>query len=244
MLVFRPPVAVAVGVMALAAACASGAVKGTSTQVVARAPDATAQAGPAEVNVDEGSTHAQGIVDLTADKLRLTVTTTSQGTAGPATQLIAIGPDVWSRTAGAAQWAHASGPTGGLLSLPGLVSGDARALVALVRGTTSITPYGGVQVRSFSTIRYDLKTDPQLAARNSPAHAPQLLALAAAVDHTVRLACYVDDHNRIRRIEAAEDLTTATVPTRDDASAVVATVDFIRFGLTDDITPPPPSQVG
>jgi hypothetical protein len=241
---FRPTIAVAAAVMGLAAGCGSGAVKGAATQVVARAPDATAQAGPAQVEVDEGRTHAEGVVNLAADKLRLTVTTTAQGTAGSATQLIAIGPDVWTRTAGAAQWTHASGPAAGLLSLPGLVSGDARALVGLVRGTSSITPYGGVQVRSFSTIRYDLKTDPQLAARNSPADAPQLLALAAAVDHTVRLACYVDDQNRIRRIEAAEDLTTATVPTRDDASAVVATVDFVRFGVADDIAPPPPGQVG
>lgn len=236
---FRPSVAVAV--LALTAACGSSSASGTSSQVVARAPDATTAAGPAEVNVDEGSTHAHGEVDLATDKLRLSVTTTQQGTAGPATEVVAIGPDVWSRVAGQAQWSHSSGPTGGLLSLPGLVSGDVRALVALVRGASSVDPYGGVQVRNFSTLRYDLKTDPQKAAAQSPANAPQLLALAGAVDHTVRLALYVDHDSRIRRIEAPEDFTTTTVATRSDASAVVATVDFIRFGLADDIVPPPPS---
>lgn len=233
-----------VALTGLLSACSSAGPNGSTAQVIQRAPDATVAAGPARVAIDQGSTHATGVVDLGADKLELTVQATSGGTAAPTTQLVAIGTDVWTRTAGAPRWTHVQLPGAGLASLPGIVSGDPRALVALVRGTSTIDPYGGVQVRKESTIRYDLKIDPALATQRAPAEAPELQAVASAVDHTVRLAVYVDGSGRIRRLEAPEDLKLTSPVTRYDGSAVVATVDFLEFGATDAIAPPPADEVG
>lgn len=224
-------------------ACNQPGPTGSTEEVIRRAPDLTVAAGPARISIDQGGTHAEGVVDLRGDRLKVTVTTTAAGGPGPATEVIAVGPDVWSRQRGAAVWSRAQWPAPGLLSLPGVASGDPRSLVALVRGTSDIEPYGGVQVRRVSAIRYDLRTDPQQAARASEAAVPALDALAAAVDHTVRLSCYVDGDGRIRRIDVPEDLKRTTPATRPDGAPVVTTVDFLSFGATDPIAPPPPDQV-
>lgn len=245
------------------AGCGEPGPSGSPSEVIGRAPDATVAAGVARVVIDQGVAHAEGVVDLGAGAVRLTVTTAVRGEAGPPTELVAVGADVWSRRAGTSRWSRRGRSDSGLLSLPGIASGDPRALVALVRGTSEIDPYGGVQVRDVSAIRYDLKTNPLLAAEAAAQAGPQgastersavsparasteasagasaLEALAAAVDHTVWLACYVDGQGRIRRLDAPEDPRLTTPATRPDGSALVATVDFLEFGLAERISPPP-----
>lgn len=224
--------------------CNQPGPSGSAEDVIGRAPDLTVSAGTARISIDQGGTHAEGVVDLGADRLRVTVTTTAAGGSGPTTEVIAVGSDVWSRVGGAAVWSRTSLPDLGLLSLPGVASGDPRSLVALVRGTSDIEPYGGVQVRRVSAIRYDLKADPQQAARAANGVAPALDALAGAIDHTVSLSCYVDGDGRIRRIDAPENLRRTTLATRPDGAPVVTTVDFLSFGVSDQIVPPSPDQVG
>lgn len=214
-----------------AAACGSSPATGKPETIVAAAPQRTVDAGPAAITVDRFGLHAEGVVDLAADAARLTV----KGVSGPDLEVLAVAERTWTRPAGTVTWTLAS-TDGDLLSLPGgLRSGDPRAAVALVRGVSSVSVFGGLQVQSSSTVRYDLKVDPQAAAAQAPAGPKAgLTALAAAVSHTVRVDVYVDDDGRIRRLEVPEDLRTATPTTRIDGNRISATIDFVRFGVPAD----------
>lgn len=99
--------------------------------------------------------------------------------------------------------------------------------------------FGGLQVQAISTIRYDTFSDPFAASQAAgPASAPRLAALAAEVDHTIRIDVYVDV-DRIRRLEVPEDLRSVTPVTRPDTNRVSATIDVVRFGIDPgDLSPP------
>jgi hypothetical protein len=92
--------------------------------------------------------------------------------------------------------------------------------------------FGGLQVQSTSTVRYDVFSDPVAAASASgPASAARLQTLAAQVSHPIRVDVYVDAQRRIRRLEVPEDLLSATPVTRSDTNRISATIDFLRFGV-------------
>lgn len=230
--------------LALAAALAGGACgrttpAGSPTEVVAAAPDATVAAGPAQVTIDRLNMRAEGVVDLARGAARLTVTDAARGT-GPL-EVLAVGEQAWTRPAGTTTWEPADPEASGLLSLPGgLRSGDPRAAVDLVRGASRIDVFGGLQVQSTSTVRYDVFSDPMAASQAAgPAAAPRLAALATAVSHPIRVDVYVDAGRRIRRIEVPEDLLSATPVTRPDTRRVSATIDFTAFGIDPgDLNPP------
>jgi len=207
---------------------------------VAAAPDATVAAGPAQVTIERFNLRAEGVVDLARGAARLTVTDATTPQAAPV-EVLAIGDRTWSRPAGTSQWTPADPEAAGLLSLPGgLRSSDPRAAVDLVRGTSRVVVFGGLQVQAISTIRYDTFTDPLAASQAAgPASAPRLAALAAEVDHTIRIDVYVDVDRRIRRLEIPEDLRSVTPVTRPDSNRVSATIDFVRFGIDPgDLSPP------
>jgi len=226
---------------ALAVGCGRTSPAGVSTDVVAAAPDATVAAGPAQVTVERFGLRAAGVVDLARGAARLTVDdVTSPGTTP--VEVLAIGDRAWTRPAGTQSWTASDPEAAGLLSLPGgLRSGDPRAAVDLVRGATRVTVFGGLQVQSTSTIRYDVFNDPLAASRGAgPASASRLRALAAQVSHPIRVDVYVDGSHRIRRLEVPEDLQSATPVTRPDTNRVSATIDFVRFGVDPgDLSAPP-----
>ncbi|MEO5680833.1 MAG: hypothetical protein ABIS47_14325 [Acidimicrobiales bacterium] len=230
----------AVGVLSLAVACGSSSAEGSPTVVVAAAPAATVAAGPAQVTIERFGLRAEGVVDLARGAVRLTVVDATAPGAAPI-EVLAVGDRGWTRPAGTATWTPSDPEAAGLLSLPGgLRSGDPRAAVDLVRGAARVTVFGGLQVQATSTIRYDVFSDPVAAARSAgPAAAPRLLALGAAVSHTVRVDVYVDAGRRIRRLEVPEDLRSATPVTRPDTNRISATIDFVRFGVDPgDLSPP------
>jgi hypothetical protein len=180
----------------------------------------------ASVAIDRFGLHAEGIVDLAHDAVRLIVKEVSADL-----EVLAVGDRTWTRPVGSPTWTLAAPDD--LLSLPGgLRSGDPRAAVAMVRGASKVTVFGGLQVQETSTVRYDLRVDPQAAAAQAPAGPKaELTALAAAVDHTVRVDVYVDGEGRIRRLEVPEDLRSVTPTTRIDGNRISATIDFLRFGV-------------
>jgi hypothetical protein len=226
----------AAGLALVAAACGTSPAKGKPAEIVAAAPQRTIDAGPAAVVIDRFGLHAEGVVDLARDAVRLTVNEVT----GPDLEVLAVGDRTWTRPAGTTTWtAETAGRD--LLSLPGgLRSGDPRAAVALVRGASKVTVFGGLQVQQTSTVRYDLRVNPQAAAEQAPAGPKaELTELAAAVDHTVRVDVYVDGDGRIRRLEVPEDLRSVTPTTRIDGNRISATIDFLRFGVaTDGLDPP------
>lgn len=203
---------------------------------MAAAPQRTIEAGPAAVTVDRFGLHAVGVVDLARDAVRLTV----QRTGVPDTDVLAVGERAWTRPAGGSTWTLDTGDRP-FLTLPADVrSGDPRAAVALVRGATKVDVFGGLQVQQTSTVRYDLRVDPAGAAAAAPAGPKaDLEALAAAVDHTVRVDVYVDGAGRIRRLEVPEDLVSLTPTTRIDGNRISATIDLVRFGVPGDGLDPP-----
>ena len=213
---------------------------GTPSEVIAAAPDATVAAGPALVTIDRLNLRADGVVDLARGAARLTVTdATARG--GAAVEVLAVGERAWTRPVGSTTGEPADPEAAGLLSLPGgLRSGDPRAVIDLVRGSSRIDVFGGLQVQSTSTVRYDVFSDPMAAAQASgPATAPRLAALGAAVSHPIRVDVYVDVERRIRRVEVREDLRSATPVTRVDLKRVSATIDFTAFGVDPgDLNPP------
>lgn len=213
---------------------------GTPSEVIAAAPDATVAAGPALVTIDRLNLRADGVVDLARGAARLTVTdATARGAA--AVEVLAVGERAWTRPVGSTTWEPADPEAAGLLSLPGgLRSGDPRAVIDLVRGSSRIDVFGGLQVQSTSTVRYDVFSDPMAASQASgPATAPRLAALGAAVSHPIRVDVYVDAERRIRRVEVPEDLRSATPVTRVDLKRVSATIDFTAFGVDPgDLNPP------
>ena len=231
--------AVAVALLSLAG-CGRTSPTGSPTEVVAAAPDATVAAGPAQVTIERFGLRAEGVVDLARAAARLTVTDATTPGALPV-EVLAVGDRVWTRPAGTQGWELGDLEAAGLLSLPGgLRSADPRAAVDLVRGASRVTVFGGLQVQATSTIRYDVFSDPVVAARAAgPATAPRLLALAAQVSHSIRVDVYVDGDRRIRRLEMPEDLRSATPVTRPDTKRVSATIDFVRFGVDPgDLSPP------
>lgn len=231
---------VVMALLALAAGCGRTSPAGSPLEVVAAAPDATVAAGPARVTIDRFGLRAEGVVDLARAAARLTVSDVTARGATPV-EVLAVGERVWTRIVGTPTWTAADAEAGGLLSLPGgLRSADPRAAVDLVRGATRVTVFGGLQVQSTSTIRYDVFNDPVAAARAAgPATAPRLLALAAAVSHSIRVDVYVDSDRRIRRLEVPEDLRSATPVTRPDTNRISATIDFVAFGVDPgDLSPP------
>jgi len=130
---------------------------------VAAAPGATVAAGPAQVTIDRFNLRAEGVVDLARGAARLTVTDASAPGAAPL-EVLAVGERVWSRPVGGTTWSPGEPEASGLISLPGgLRSGDPRAAVDLVRGSSRITVFGGLQVQSTSTVRYDVFSDPVAA---------------------------------------------------------------------------------
>lgn len=222
------------------AGCGRTSPAGSPTEVVAAAPDATVAAGPAQVTIERFGLRAEGVVDLARGAVRLTVTDATSPGATPV-DVLAVGDRVWTRTTGTTSWKPADAEAAGLLSLPGgLRSGDPRAAVDLVRGASRVTVFGGLQVQSTSTIRYDVFNDPIAAARAAgPASAARLQALARQVSHSIRVDVYVDGERRIRRLEVPEDLRSATPVTRPDTNRVSATIDFVRFGVDPgDLSPP------
>ena len=226
--------------LSAAAGCGRTSPQGSPTEVVAAAPDATVAAGPAQVTIERFGLRAEGVVDLARAAARLTVTDASAPGATPV-EVLAVGEQVWTRPSGTQTWVPAGPEGGGLLSLPGgLRSGDPRAAVDLVRGAARVTVFGGLQVQSTSTVRYDVFSDPLAASRAAaPAIAPRLRSLAAQVSHSIRVDVYVDAERRIRRLEVPEDLLSATPVTRPDTNRVSATIDFVRFGVDPgDLSPP------
>jgi len=226
--------------LGLVAACGRTSPAGAPTEVAGAAPGATLAAGPAQVTVERFGLRAEGVVDLARESARLIVTDATARGAAPV-EVLAVGERAWTRPVGAATWTAADPEAAGLLSLPGgLRSGDPRAAVALVGGVNRVTVFGGLQVQSTSTVRYDAFSDPVAAARDAgPATAPRLLALAAEVSHSIRVDVYVDAERRIRRLEVPEDLRSATPVTRPDTNRVSATIDFVRFGVDPgDLSPP------
>ncbi len=226
--------------LGVTAGCGRTSPGGSPTEVVAAAPDATAAAGPAEVNITRRGLQATGVVDLARGAARLTVADVTAPTAVPV-EVLAVGDRTWTRPAGSTTWEPADPEAAGLLSLPaGLRSGDPRAAVDLVRGSSRVSVFGGLQVQATSTVRYDVSSDPLAAAQASgPATSPRLMALAAQVDHTIRVDVYADGDRRIRRLEVPEDLRSATPVTRPDQNRVSTTIDFVRFGVDPgDLSPP------
>lgn len=237
---FGAPTLVLAALVVLAVGCGRTTPGGSPTEVVAAAPDATVAAGPALVTIERFNLRAEGVVDLSRGAARLTVVDASAPGAIPL-EVLAVGERVWSRTVGTGRWVPADPEADGLLSLPGgLRSGDPRSAVDLVRGASRVTVFGGLQVQSTSTVRYDVLSDPLAASQAAgPAAAPRLTALAAQVSHTVRVDVYVDVDRRIRRLEVPEDLRSATPVTRPDTNRVSATIDFVRFGVDPgDLNPP------
>ncbi len=232
--------ALTLALLGLMVACGRTSPTGSPTEVVAAAPGATLAAGPAQVTIERFGLRAEGVVDLARESARLVVTDATARGAAPV-EVLAVGERAWTRPVGAATWTPADPEAAGLLSLPGgLRSGDPRAAVALVGGVNRVTVFGGLQVQSTSTVRYDAFSDPVAAARGAgPATAPRLLALAAEVSHSIRIDVYVDADRRIRRLEVPEDLRSATPVTRPDTNRVSATIDFVRFGVDPgDLSPP------
>lgn len=224
-----------VGVLALG--CGRTTPGGSPTEVIGAAPDATVAAGPAQVTIERFNLRAEGVVDLARGAARLTVTTPRD----PPVEVLAVDDRVWTRPPGSTQWVAADPAAAGLLSLPGgLRSADPRAAVDLVRGTSRVTVFGGLQVQSTSTVRYDTFSDPLAASQKAgPVTAPRLAELARQVSHTIRVDVYVDAERRIRRLEVPEDLLSATPVTRPDLNRVSATIDFVRFGVDPgDLNPP------
>lgn len=232
-----PPIQTRIGVVALAlatlgAGCGRTSPGGSPEDVVAAAPDATVAAGPAQVTIDRLNLRAVGVVDLARGAARLTVTdATAPG--GAAVEVLAVGARAWSRPVGGATWTSSDPEAAGLLSLPGgLRSGDPRSAVDLVRGASRIDVFGGLEVQSISTVRYDVFSDPVAASQAAaPAARPRLAMLAAEVAHPIRIDVYVDMDRRIRRLEVPEDLLSATPVTRSDTRRVSATIDFLAFGV-------------
>jgi len=226
--------------LSLTPGCGRTSPAGSPTEVVSLAPDATVAAGPAQITVERFGLRAEGVVDLARAAARLSVTdATSPGAT--TVEVLAVGERAWTRLAGTQKWTASDPEASGLLSLPGgLRSGDPRAVVDLVRGAARVTVFGGLQVQSTSTIRYDVFNDPLAASRSAgPVSAPRLRALAAQVSHTIRVDVYVDADRRIRRLEVPEDLRSATPVTRPDTNRVSATIDFVRFGVDPgDLSPP------
>jgi len=224
----------------LAAGCGRTTPGGFPTEVVAAAPGATVAAGPAQVTVARSGLQAEGVVDLARGAARLTVTDVTAPGAAPR-EVLAVGERAWSRPAGSRDWEPADPEAAGLLSLPGgLRSSDPRAAVDLVRGASRVVVFGGLQVQSNSTVRYDVFSDPLAASQAAaPASAPRLKALAAQVSHVIRVDVYVDGDGRIRRLEVPEDLRSATPVTRPDTNRVSATIDFVRFGVDPGNLDPP-----
>lgn len=232
--------ALVLAMAALAGGCGRTTPGGSPTEVVAAAPDATVAAGPAQVSIERFNLRAQGVVDLARGAARLTVTDATAPGAIPV-EVLALGPRVWNRPAGTGPWTPTDPEAAGLLSLPGgLRSADPRAAVDLVRGASRVTVFGGLEVQSISTVRYDTFSDPLAASQAAgPASAPRLKALAEQVDHTVRVDVYVDADRRIRRLEIPENLRSVTPVTRPDLNRVSATIDFLRFGIDPgDLSPP------
>lgn len=217
---------------AVATGCGRTSPGGSPTEVVAAAPDATVAAGPARVTIERFNLRAEGVVDLARGAARFTVTDATARGAIPV-EVLAVGDRAWTRPVGTGPWEPADPEAAGLLSLPGgLRSGDPRAAIDLVRGSSRVSVFGGLQVQATSTVRYDVFSDPSAAARAAgPAAAPRLAALAAQVSHPIRVDVYVDGDRRIRRLEVPEDLRSATPVTRPDLNRVSATIDFVRFGI-------------
>ena len=231
--------ALTLALMASVAGCGRTTPGGSPTEVVAAAPDATVAAGPAQVTINRFNLRAEGVVDLARGAARLTVTDAT-ARAIPL-EVLAVGEQVWTRPVGSTSWAPADPEAAGLLSLPGeLRSADPRAAVDLVRGSSRVTVFGGLQVQATSTVRYDVFSDPLAAAQAAaPASAGRLRALASQVAHPIRVDVYVDAERRIRRLEVPEDLRSATPVTRPDTNRISATIDFVRFGVDPgDLTPP------
>ena len=231
--------ALTLALMASVAGCGRTTPGGSPTEVVAAAPDATVAAGPAQVTINRFNLRAEGVVDLARGAARLTVTDAT-ARAIPL-EVLAVGELVWTRPVGSTSWAPADPEAAGLLSLPGeLRSADPRAAVDLVRGSSRVTVFGGLQVQATSTVRYDVFSDPLAAAQAAaPASAGRLRALASQVAHPIRVDVYVDAERRIRRLEVPEDLRSATPVTRPDTNRISATIDFVRFGVDPgDLTPP------
>lgn len=208
--------------------------------MVAAAADATLAAGPVQVTIARFGLLADGVLDLARGAVRLTVTDSKAPGAAPI-EVLAVGDRAWSRPVGGTTWIQADPEASGLLSLPGgLRSADPRAAVDLVRGASRVRVFGGLQVQSTSTVRYDVYSDPMAASRASgPASAARLAVLAGQVDHPVRVDVYVDVDRRIRRLEVPEDLRSATPVTRTDTNRISATIDFLRFGVdAGDLAPP------
>lgn len=232
--------ALALALVSVGVGCGSSTPGGSPTEIVAAAPDATVNAGPVQITIDRLNLRAVGVVDLVKGAARLTVTDATTPLAAPV-EVLAVGDRVWTRPVGSGTWVVADLEATGLLSLPGgLRSADPRTAVDLVRGSSRVRVFGGLEVQSASTIRYDVFSDPLAASvAANAASAPRLAALAAKVSHPIRIDVYVDAERRIRRLEVPEDLLSATPVTRPDTNRVSATIDFLRFGVDPgDLNPP------
>jgi len=146
----------------------------------------------------------------------------------------------WGRPAGTSQWTPADPEAAGLLSLPGgLRSSDPGPPATWCEAPAGWWCSAASRYRPSRRSATTTFSDPFAASQAAgPASAPRLAALAAEVDHTIRIDVYVDV-DRIRRLEVPEDLRSVTPVTRPDTNRVSATIDFVRFGIDPgDLAPP------
>ncbi|HZQ29136.1 MAG TPA: hypothetical protein VFA94_15670 [Acidimicrobiales bacterium] len=189
----RPFLSLTVAALVLLAGCGNrdtSGPQGDPTAIVHGAAGHTVAAGRAQVAIaGPGGFHAEGSVNLATRQGRMLV-----GVPGQSDVAVDPGPP----------------PT----TLPEPVRRveytDPSAMLALLRSATKVDPYGGVQVRSVGTIRYDV-----------------------TIDHggtRFYANVYVDSEGRCRRIEVPEDRHEPRPSDRAPFLARIITIDFVSFG--------------
>jgi hypothetical protein len=186
--------------------------KGDPAAVVAGAVDKTLSAGVAQLSVNgPDGLLADGTVDLAHRSGRLFVRVPGQ----PPVEV-------------------APGPPPPTLPPPArkIEFTDPPGLLALLRGATRVVPYGGVQVRSVGTIRYDVVIDLDLAASRAATPAERTSLEQARADlgrATFYANVFVDTEGRLRRIEIPADRKEPRPTDRASFLPRVITVDFVSF---------------
>jgi hypothetical protein len=250
---------------------APAALRGTPEQVVRAAADRTVSVGSAHVAVSVGADlYGTGTVDWKGARATFSFARTgAQAHLGDHFEVVADGAEEWLR---------AEGGTGGL---PGTsaqqpwIDGSPRAVtarayqrvdpldtvlirpwlgtdVALLRGATKVTSYGGEEIRGVSTYRYTFDVDLSAAiAASPPSDRPALQAAADAIGPVLWPAdVWLDSQGRVRALQMAENPfahTTTTKPnllvTQDGNYLALTNIQFYDFGAPATIASPPANQV-
>jgi hypothetical protein len=233
------------------------AAEGTPAEAepVVQAVDATIAEGSASVTtvvaVDSAEfsdrLESTGVVDFTGDRRQLDMTTEG----GDVTAILSADGILLGLGDGAG-WVELDpsalqGTPLEAYALSTIPLQDPSVNLALLRGATSDTSEGGTEdVDGESTTRYSVVVDVERAAAQADEGTRASLdaiAAQAGADATIPMEVWIDESDRIRRIEHRSDLGETALVETDTEGTIEVTIDLTDFGQEVTITEPDEGEI-